>query len=176
MAPDHFITSRLLLRPITWDDAPAIFSGYAQDQEVTRYLSWLPHRTIDDTHGYIAACIAEARQGVQTFAILSQATGQLTGVFEVRTPEPYRLAFGYVLARPFWGQGFMTETLSEFLAWATRQPSVWRVEGLCDTENIASARVMEKAGLRREGILRRYLVHPNISRHPRDCLSFAWTR
>jgi RimJ/RimL family protein N-acetyltransferase len=174
--PDHFVTQRLLLRPIEWDDAPAIFSGYAQDQEVTRYLTWTPHRTIDDTHGYIGACIAEARRGGKTYVIVSQSTGQVAGAFEVRKPEPHRLAFGYVLARPLWGQGLMTEALAEVVAWGMRQDGIWRIESLCDTENLASARVMEKVDLRREGILRRCLIHPNISPDPRDCFSYARTR
>jgi ribosomal-protein-alanine N-acetyltransferase len=47
---------------------------------------------------------------------------------------------------------------------------------VCDVENIGSARVMEKSGLVREGLLRRYLVHPSISKEPRDCFSYARVR
>jgi RimJ/RimL family protein N-acetyltransferase len=47
---------------------------------------------------------------------------------------------------------------------------------VCDVDNIASARVMEKAGLTLEGRLRRWLVHPNISDEPRDCLGYARVR
>jgi RimJ/RimL family protein N-acetyltransferase len=43
-------------------------------------------------------------------------------------------------------------------------------------ENIASARVMEKAGMAREGLLRRYVVHPNISAEPRDAYLYAVVR
>jgi len=47
---------------------------------------------------------------------------------------------------------------------------------VCDVENIASARVMEKAGLSREGVLRRWLVHPNLGPEPRDCYGYARVR
>jgi ribosomal-protein-alanine N-acetyltransferase len=57
-----------------------------------------------------------------------------------------------------------------------RQPAVFRIGAVCDVDNIGSARVMEKAGLVREGVLRRWLVHPNISDEPRDCFSYARTR
>ena len=57
-----------------------------------------------------------------------------------------------------------------------RQPSIFRIGALCDVENIGSARVMEKAGLVREGILRRWLMHHNVSDEPRDCLSYARVR
>ena len=70
----------------------------------------------------------------------------------------------------------MTEVLAEVARWAMTQPDVWRIGAVCDVENRASARVMEKAGLTREGVLRRWLVHPNVSDEPRDCFSFARTR
>jgi ribosomal-protein-alanine N-acetyltransferase len=57
-----------------------------------------------------------------------------------------------------------------------RQESVFRIGAVCDVENIGSARVMEKAGLVREGLSRRWLVHPNISDEPRDCFSYAIVR
>jgi [ribosomal protein S5]-alanine N-acetyltransferase len=70
----------------------------------------------------------------------------------------------------------MTEALSEVADWAMRQGDIWRIGAVCDVENLASARVMEKSGLEREGILRRWLVHPNISPEPRDCFSYAKCR
>jgi RimJ/RimL family protein N-acetyltransferase len=70
----------------------------------------------------------------------------------------------------------MTEALSEVAHWALRQPEIFRISAVCDVENIASARVMEKAGLIREGLLRRWLVHPNISDKPRDCFAYAKAR
>jgi len=70
----------------------------------------------------------------------------------------------------------MTEALTEIAAWALAQPDIFRISAVCDTENTASARVMEKSGLHREGLLRRWLVHPNISTEPRDCFIYARTR
>jgi [ribosomal protein S5]-alanine N-acetyltransferase len=70
----------------------------------------------------------------------------------------------------------MPEALTEVAQWAMRQDSIWRIGAYCDVENRASARVMEKAGLQREGILRHWIIHPNISAEPRDCLSYAMVR
>jgi len=70
----------------------------------------------------------------------------------------------------------MTEALTEVTLWAMLQNDIWRIGAGCDVENLASARVMEKAGLAREGILRRWIIHPNISSEPRDWLSYARVR
>jgi hypothetical protein len=67
----------------------------------------------------------------------------------------------------------MTEALTTVADWALKQPGIWRIGDLCDVENLASARVMEKAGFFREGMLVRWSMHPNVSATPRDCFSFA---
>ena len=86
----------------------------------------------------------------------------LLGVFDLRRLESHRLDCGYVLARGFWGRGLMTEALTEIAGWAMRQDGIWRIGAVCDIDNLASARVMEKAGLVREGILRRWLVRTSV--------------
>ena len=51
-----------------------------------------------------------------------------------------------------------------------------RISAVCDVDNIGSARAMEKAGLVREGLLRRLMIHPNVSDEPRDCFGYAIVR
>ncbi len=176
MLPDRFETARLILRPIARGDALAIFAGYAQDPETVRFLIWRPHRTLAETESYISRCLAASPSRSRTYALIGRADGRLRGAFELRRPEPHRLDCGYVLDRTQWGRGLMTEALSEVARWAMRQDNVWRIGAVCDVENLASARVMEKAGLEREGILRRWLVHPSLGPEPRDCFSYALVR
>jgi RimJ/RimL family protein N-acetyltransferase len=176
MLPDRFETARLILRPIALQDAQAIFAGYAQDLEVVRFLIWRPHESIADTEAYISRCTAAPPDRSRTYALTGRADDRPLGAFELRRPEPHRLDCGYVLARDFWGRGLMTEALTQVALWAMRQTGIWRIGAGCDVENLASARVMEKAGLAREGILRRWIIHPNISSIPRDWLSYAKVR
>jgi [ribosomal protein S5]-alanine N-acetyltransferase len=68
------------------------------------------------------------------------------------------------------------EALTAVSDWALRQPSVFRISAVCNVDNIASAGVLEKAGFTREGLLRRWMMHPNISDEPRDCWSYSRTR
>jgi ribosomal-protein-alanine N-acetyltransferase len=51
---------------------------------------------------------------------------------------------------------------------------MWRIGDVVET--LASARVMEKTGMTRAGLLRRWIIHPNISDEPRNCFSFAKVR
>jgi len=174
MFPNGFETRRLLFRPIGLADARPIFDGYAQDPEVSRYLTWRPHVSVGETEAYVKACLA-ATAG-RTYALVRRMDDAVIGAFDLRLSSPTRLGYGYVLARVFWGHGLMTEGLTEVVGWALRQPSIWRIGDVCDIENLASARVMEKVGLEREGLLRRWGVHPNLGEVPRDCFSYAKVR
>ena len=78
-----------------------------------------------------------------------------------------------MLARAYWGRGYMTEALKELIDWALKQKDIYRIWAVCDVDNLASARVMEKAGMQLEGTLRRWSVHPNISPEPRDSHCYA---
>ncbi|HJU17315.1 MAG TPA: GNAT family N-acetyltransferase [Stellaceae bacterium] len=176
MLPDRFATARLILRPIAPGDAAAIFAGYAQDPEVVRFVTWRPHRTLADTEAYIARSLAAPADRDRTYVLIDRADARLIGAFGLRRPEPYRLDCGYVLARPHWGQGLMSEALAAVAEWATMQPAIWRIGAVCDVDNRASARVMEKAGLQYEGVLRRWILNPNIGPEPRDCFSYARVR
>jgi RimJ/RimL family protein N-acetyltransferase len=109
------------------------------------------------------------------YVITRKDDGELLGMIEIR-PNRHRADFGFVLARPHWGNGIMPEAISALIQITLGQPLIYRMEATCDLENKASARALEKAGLRREGLLRRYIIHPNISSEPRDSLLYAITK
>lgn len=174
--PERFETTNLLLRPLAPGDAPAIFSSYGQDPEVTRFLTWRPHSLLADAERYVAGCLSLSVSKSRTYALVGRSEKRLLGTFELRRLARHRISFGCVLARPYWGRGLMTEAVREVGSWALLAEDVWRFDGVCDIENVASARVLEKAGLAREGVLRRWALHPNISPNPRDCFSYAVVR
>jgi [ribosomal protein S5]-alanine N-acetyltransferase len=174
--PERILTPRLLLRKPFLKDAQLVFSQYAQDPRVTKYLVWRPHRSIDDTVVFLSACL-ENWGGHHDFSwvIESKATDTLMGMIGLRL-EQTSASLGFVLAMPFWNQGLMTEAVAALADWALNQESIFRVWAVCDTENVPSARVLEKAGMVCEGVLRRWTVLPNISGKPRDCFCYAKTR
>jgi [ribosomal protein S5]-alanine N-acetyltransferase len=144
MFPNGFQTARLILRTIAPADARPIFDGYAQDPDVTRFLTWRPHTLIEQTESYVARCMAAA--SARTYALTERGSGKLARAFDLRNSDRFRLGCGLVLARSSWGQGLMTEALTEVACWAPSQSDIWRIGDVCAVENRASAPVMEKAG------------------------------
>jgi RimJ/RimL family protein N-acetyltransferase len=171
--PEILETSRLLLRIPLLNDANAIFQKYAQDQEVTKFLVWKPHANMNVTKAFVHGCI-KCWQDNSAFpwVVVRKNDHELVGMIELRI-DKFRADLGYVIAREYWGNGFATEITKSVIDWAITQESIFRVWATCDVENIASARVLEKAGMKREGILRRFIIHPNISDEPRDSYCYS---
>ena len=176
IVPDLVHTSRLILRRPIADYAPEIFNAYATDPEVAKYMSWMPHADVTQTEDFIHS-LSESWDAETEFAwsIFQKTDNQLTGMITFRV-EAFRAEVGYVLAKPFWGKGYMTEALVQIRNLAFSIPEIERVQIICDVDNPASARVMEKAGFEKEGVLRRYIRHPNVSQVPRDCLCYSYVR
>ena len=171
--PEKFETDRLVLRPARLSDAESIFQTFAQDPEVTRYTSWRPHTSIAQTLEFLAGC-EQAWQGDRRFPyiITLKGSNSAIGLFEIRL-EGFKAEVGYGIGKAYWGKGYTTEAARASIDWGLAQPSIYRVWAVCDVDNIGSRRVMEKAGMLREGILRRGIIHPNISAEPRDCYLYA---
>src|SRR5262245_6563227 len=161
-------TERLRLRPPGIEDTAAIFDQYAQDAEVTKYLTWHPHYDIEETQHFLRRCLSGWEQAAAfPWVICRKSDGRLIGMVEIR-PGGHKPDLGYVLAREFWGNGYAPEAVKAIVEWALAQADVWRVWAVCDVDNRASARVLEKVGMQRDGVLRRWIIHPNISAEPRD--------
>jgi ribosomal-protein-alanine N-acetyltransferase len=171
--PEAIETERLILRAPLLSDAQAIFSSYAQDPQVTRYLVWRPHKDVQETERFLAACVAGwGREFEFPWVITLKESGELIGMVALRIRED-KADVGYVIARRWWGKGLATEALCPVVEWGLAQPSIYRVWAMCDVDNAASARVLEKVGMKREGLLRRSTLHPNVSDEPRDSYCYA---
>ncbi len=171
--PERIETSRLIVRRNVEGDAEAIFHEYAQDAEVTRYLIWSPHRDVAETRAFMQRCSEVWKAGTAfPYAIVRKDDNTLMGMIELRL-DGHRAEFGYVLARPYWGNGFVPEALAAIMEWVSSQPRIHRVWAYCDVENRASQRVLEKAGMEREGVVRRWAPAPNVSDTPRDCYFYS---
>ena len=174
--PEQLETQRLVLRKPRLDDAYAIFEGWAQDREVTRYLTWRPHERIEQTEEFVRSCLsAWENQTRFPYMITLKESGEVIGMIDPRI-EGSKVGIGYGAARAHWGKGYVPEATRAIIDWAFQQPSIYRVYATTDVENIASRRVLEKVGMQCEGILQKYILHPNISNIPRDSFMYAITK
>ena len=81
--------------------------------------------------------------------------GQLIGSAGFAEPNHGQYEIGYIFARPYWGRGLATELVMALVNFAFEQLSAAKIWAPVDAKNVASSRVLEKAGFRQEGLLRR---------------------
>jgi ribosomal-protein-alanine N-acetyltransferase len=175
-APERIETARLVLRRPVAADAEAIFRRYSGDAEVTRYLSFPRHLSVDETRAFLGLSDEQWEQWpAGPYLAESRADGTLLGSTGLAFESPKRATTGYVLARDAWGLGYATEALRAMVE-ATGRLGVRRLQAFCHPEHRASWRVLEKCGFVREGTLRLYAELPNLSPgEPTDLLCYALT-
>ncbi|HYN10348.1 MAG TPA: GNAT family N-acetyltransferase [Vicinamibacterales bacterium] len=161
-APDRIETARLLLRKPRPADAGAIFTRYAGDFEVTKYVGWPAHRSVDDARAFLAFSDEEwARWPAGPYLVESRADGALLGGTGLGYETPFRASTGYIFAKDAWGHGYATEAL-QAMAVLARNLSLRRLYAICHVDHRASAHVLEKCGFTCEGTLRQHGAFPNL--------------
>ena len=173
-APERVETARLILRRPRPNDATSLFSRYASDPEVTRHLGWPRHESVNATRTFLEFADAEwERWPAGPYLVESRADGRLLGSSGFRFETPQRASTGYAFARDAWGHGYATESVAAIVEIA-RGVGIVRLFAICHVDHAASARVLEKCGFAREGILRRHSVFPNLeSEAPQDVLCYS---
>jgi ribosomal-protein-alanine N-acetyltransferase len=162
-APLQIQTARLLLSPPESSDAEAIFERYASDPDVTRFLGWPRHRTIADTHAFLAFSRQEwERWSAGPYMIRSRGNGLLLGGTGLGYQTPEEAITGYVLAKNAWGKGYATEALAAIVEVA-RNIGLRRLTAFCHREHRASWRVLEKCGFVRDNTWSRQVEFPNLA-------------
>jgi ribosomal-protein-alanine N-acetyltransferase len=173
-APETIETERLELRRPLPADAPVIYTRYASDADVTRYLGWPRHTALDDTRVFIGFSDGEWRKwGCGPYLTFSHA-GDLLGSTGLAFESPDVASTGYLLSRDSWGRGYATEMLRAMIDLA-QALEVRRVYALCHVDHRSSQRVMEKGGLTFEGVLPRHMMFPNLGPDHADVLCYART-
>ena len=171
--PATWHTARLTADRATRADADELFAEYATDAEVAKLMTWRPHRTVEETRAFLERCEAFWSDGSAfPWVLRLTSDGTCIGMIEARI-HAHSVDIGYGLARRFWRQGFMREAAGAVIDWAFDQPTIHRVWATCSVENAASAGLLESVGMHREGVLRRWVVFPNISEVPRDCFCYS---
>ena len=150
-------TDRLVLRRFTMDDAEAMLRNWANDPDVTKYLTWQPHGDIAVTRGVLAEWIAAYEQPESySWAIEIKYSGELIGSTSVvrHQDDIHMVQIGYCIGKAWWRKGYMSEALTRLVRFFFEEVGVNRIEARHDPRNPNSGKVMQKAGLVFEGTLR----------------------
>lgn len=144
------------LRPIRMSDLKAYFESQ-QDRE-TRLGFLNPPKTLEQARKMLKEDILALRKkSGETLAI--EVNGEYAGFVEIHDLNKkyfkHRATIGYHIAKKFRGRGITTSAVKLATAYAFKKYKLKRIEGWCRTFNKASARVLEKAGYKLEGILRK---------------------
>ena len=173
---------RVLLRPLQEGDAEAMFA-YARDPEVTRFLPWDPAPDLDSVRPFLAEQVARRRRGESlALAIVLRENGEMIGSTDLMCLPAGRRSgwlfrhseLGYLMGRPHWGRGLMTEAARLTVAHGFGLLRLSRILSYADADNHGSRRVLEKIGMRPRGTEMRNVKGQNrqyvrYELKPRDC-------
>jgi len=154
--PHRMETERLILRPLTPADSEGLFRIFS-DPEVTKYLEITPLKFASEGKALLEYFNGqfERKTGVR-WGIESKQDGALIGTCGFHTVElwVFKTELSYDVGRPYWGQGIVPEAAKALLRHAFGEMGMNRVQASVIPEAAASARVLEKLGFLREGVLR----------------------
>jgi RimJ/RimL family protein N-acetyltransferase len=146
-------TERLILRKFTEDDFAAVHS-YASCADNVVYMVWGPNNG-EQTRAFINMAIIKANENPcmnYQFAAILKNTNKLIGACNLARIRSDEAEIGWILHRDYWKQGYGTEMGKAILEFGFDELPLRRLFAFCDDENIGSYRVMEKIGMRREGL------------------------
>ncbi len=150
-------TERLILRRFTPSDAEEMFSCWANDERVTKFLTWAPHGSLDVTKFVLSDwCSSYEKPDYYQWGI--EFEGKLIGSLAVveRDDNSERCEIGYCIGFDFWGKGIMTEAVKAVIDFLLLEVGYNRVEICHATKNPASGNVAKKCGLKLEGVKREF--------------------
>lgn len=150
-------TERLILRPFTLADAPAMYSNWASDPEVSKYLTWPTHTNVEVSAAVLADWVPSyAKPDWYQWAIVPKDLGEPIGsIAVVRFDENVLSAhIGYCIGQRWWHRGYTGEALAEILRFLFTEVGVNRVDARHDPNNPNSGRVMAHCGMTCEGTMR----------------------
>lgn len=150
-------TKRLILRRFRVEDAEDMYNNWASDHEVTKFLTWPNHESVETTRELLKNWVSKYEDDtyfnwVMEFKETGKAIGNISAVrFDEKTEAA---EIGYCMSRAYWGQELMPEALRAVMDYLFDEVGVNRVAACHDSNNPKSGRVMDKVGMKLEGTLR----------------------
>ena len=144
------------LKKLTTQDLD-YFWIWGSDPRVTQSLFWDAYESKDDASRFLAS-IVEPHPFFKAICYNGKPVGAVT-LDQGKGRGNVRAELGYVIAKDYWGQGLTTKAVLLAIEDGFKELEIVRIESFVDPDNIGSIRVLEKAGLQKEGYLKKYLIH-----------------
>lgn len=148
-------TDRLILRQFTIEDTDAMYNNWASDPEVTKYLTWPNHETVEISNTVLTDWISRySKDDYYQWAIIlkdnfDEPIGSISAVHKDDAIEMVHI--GYCIGKKWWKQGITSEALAALIKFFFEEVGVNRIEARYDPRNPYSGKVMMKCGLKYEG-------------------------
>jgi len=171
--PEKIETQRLVLERLKHEDAEEIFYTYASKPEATRFMAWPTHKSLKDTRSFLRYAVAGWEQGIDySFAIRLNGNNRFIGSIGILNDNG-KIQFGYVLSPTQWGNGYATEACSALIGVLKTIPEIQHIGTFVDVENVASRKVLLKAGLTEDFIFSKWFAFVNQNNELKDCVLFS---
>ena len=157
-------TENLVMRKVRPEDI--VLYNALSDPSTSLYEFWEPHRTYEDTQEFLEKIFARYAAGKYfNWTIERREDGEPVGMISFHDIFPLhaRADIGFWIVKRFRNNGYATEAAAAMIDYGFRKLGLERIQALCAVENTASCRVLEKAGMKREARLEKY-VRLNIDR------------
>ena len=150
-------TPRLILRRFTLADADAMFRNWANDSEVTKYLTWPPHGSLEVTKAVLADWVSSYEKDCYyQWAITLKENGDepIGSLFADCDDRIEKAHIGYCIGKAWWRKGIMSESLQAVMDFLFDEVGCNRVDSRHDANNPNSGKVMAKCGMKLEAVTR----------------------
>lgn len=151
-------TDRLMLRRFSMDDAQDMFDNWANDIDVCKYLTWYPHKDVEVTKEILKSWIdLYEEKNFYNWGIVVKETNRLIGNISVveSSEELGSLTIGYCISKQDWNKGYTSEALKRVIQYLIEEVEADIIVSRHSIDNPNSGKVMEKAGMKFEGVLRK---------------------
>lgn len=171
-------TERLLLRKGTISDANQVYENYGKDPLVSKYVVWNQHLSVEDAVKLMEKWQEsyESKASYKWLVIEKNSQKIIGSITAVKVDEKNKtVAIGYCYGSKWWNKGYATETLKRVIKFFFEEVGVETIYANHLTSNIASGKVMKKAGMIFEGTLRNRMID-KITNKPMGLETYSITK
>ncbi len=167
----ELLTERLRLRALAMTDAPSLHLAYGNANSM-RFWDTQASQNLAETESRISRSVSADTEWHAAWGVLERSDGQFVGMvnYHARQSWSRRLAVGWILVPQYERRGYMQEAMRALLSHCFDTLDTHRIEAEIEPDNARSARLAERLGFQREGLLRDRL---NVGGKPRSCWMYS---